>query len=70
MEAGMAQWQADRLMKRVKKKARKALEKQGHHRKTAAKMVNASLKRIAKQREETYDSSNNISGFEGSSDQS
>ena len=42
----MEQWRAERLMKRVKKKARKALEKQGHHRKTAAKLVNQSLKRI------------------------
>jgi hypothetical protein len=42
----MEQWQAERLMKKTKKKARKALEKQGHHRKTAAKMVNAALKRI------------------------
>lgn len=51
------QWKADRLMKQVKKKARKALEKQGHHRKTAAKLVNASLKRIHNQREAAeYDS--------------
>lgn len=45
----MEQWKADRLMKKVKKKARKALEKQGHHRKTAAKLVNQSLKRIQTQ---------------------
>ena len=63
----MEQWKADRLMKRVKKKARKSLEKEGHHRKTAAKMVNASLKRIAKQREESYDSSNDVSRIENSS---
>ena len=47
----MEQWKADRLMKRVKKKARKALEKQGHHRKTASKLVNQSLKRIQNQRD-------------------
>ena len=28
----MEQWKADRLMKKAKKGARKALEKQGHHR--------------------------------------
>lgn len=49
---GIEQWKADRLMKQAKKKARKALEKQGHHRKTAAKMVNAALKRIHNQQEE------------------
>jgi hypothetical protein len=54
----MAQWQAERLMKKAKKKARKSLEKQGHHRKTAAKMVNAALKRIHTQQEEQNDSSN------------
>lgn len=48
----MEQWKADRLMKKAKKGARKALEKQGHHRKTAAKMVNAALKRIHNQQEE------------------
>ena len=52
---GLEQWKADRLMKQTKKKARKALEKQGHHRKTAAKLVNAALKRIAKQAEENED---------------
>lgn len=52
------QWKADRLMKQAKKKARKALEKQGHHRKTAAKMVNAALKRIHSEQEAQHDSSN------------
>lgn len=52
----MEQWKADRLMKKAKKGARKALEKQGHHRKTAAKMVNAALKRIHNQQEEQNDS--------------
>lgn len=54
----MEQWKADRLMKKAKKGARKALEKQGHHRKTAAKLVNAALKRIHTQQEEQHDSSN------------
>ena len=45
-------------MKQAKKKARKALEKQGHHRKTAAKMVNAALKRIHQEQEVQSDSSN------------
>ncbi len=51
----MEQWKADRLMKKAKKGARKALEKQGHHRKTAAKLVNAALKRIHTQQEEQND---------------
>jgi predicted DNA-binding protein (UPF0251 family) len=55
LNMGLEQWKADRLMKQTKKKARKALEKQGHHRKTAAKLVNAALKRIAKQAEENED---------------
>jgi len=54
----MEQWKADRLMKKSKKGARKALEKQGHHRKTAAKMVNAALKRIHNQQEEQNAPSN------------
>ena len=48
----MEQWKADRLMKKAKKGARKALMKQGHHPKTAAKMVNAALKRIHNQAQE------------------
>jgi len=52
---GMEQWKADKLMKQAKKKARKSLEKEGHHRKTAAKMVNAALKRIHSQQEEAND---------------
>ena len=55
MIMSMEQWKADRLMKKAKKGARKALQKQGHHPKTAAKMVNAALKRIHKQQEERYD---------------
>lgn len=58
MEYSMEQWKADRLMKRAKKKARKSLEKEGHHRKTAAKLVNAALKRINSEVEATDDSSN------------
>lgn len=54
----MEQWKADRLMKKAKKGARKALEKQGHHRKTAAKLVNAALKRIHTQQEEQNDQTN------------
>ena len=54
----MEQWKADKLMKQAKKKARKALDKEGHHRKTAAKMVNAALKRIHTQQEEANDLSN------------
>ena len=50
----MEQWKADRLMKKAKKGARKALMKQGHHPKTAAKMVNAALKRIHNQQQEDY----------------
>lgn len=52
MEGGLERWKAERLMKRAKKKARKALEKQGHHRKTAAKLVNQALKRIARDQEQ------------------
>lgn len=48
----MERWKAERLMKRTKKKARKALEKQGHHRKTASKLVNQALKRISNQMED------------------
>jgi hypothetical protein len=55
----MEQWKADRLMKKAKKGARKALEKQGHHRKTAAKLVNAALKRIHTEQEALNDSANN-----------
>lgn len=51
----MEQWKADRLMKKAKKGARKALEKQGHHRKTAAKLVNAALKRIHNEQQEAHD---------------
>lgn len=54
----LEQWKADRLMKKAKKGARKALMKQGHHPKTAAKMVNAALKRIHNQQEAQDDSSN------------
>lgn len=39
-------------MKKAKKGARKALMKQGYHPKTAAKMVNAALKRIHNQQQE------------------
>lgn len=53
MEHSMEQWKADRLMKRAKKKARKSLEKEGYHRKTAAKLVNQALKRISNEVEET-----------------
>lgn len=56
--SSMEQWKADRLMKRVKKKARKALLKEGHHPKTAARMVNAALKRIENRIEVEDDSSN------------
>lgn len=56
----MEQWKADRLMKKAKKGARKALEKQGHHRKTAAKMVNAALKRIHKEQESRNDQITNL----------
>ena len=55
----MEQWKADRLMKKAKKGARKALEKQGHHRKTAAKMVNAALKRIQNEQEQEQNASSN-----------
>lgn len=48
----MEHWKAERLMKKAKKGARKQLLKQGHHPKTAAKMVNAALKRIHQQQEE------------------
>lgn len=57
----MEQWKADRLMKKAKKGARKQLMKQGHHPKTAAKMVNAALKRIHNQaQEEHYDQTTNL----------
>ena len=42
-------------MKKAKKGARKALMKQGHHPKTAAKMVNAALKRIHNQQQEAQE---------------
>jgi hypothetical protein len=56
----MEQWKADRLMKKAKKGARKALMKQGHHPKTAAKMVNAALKRIHNQQEDRYDQATTV----------
>ncbi len=46
MNMSYEQWKADRLMKQAKKKARKTLIKEGHHPKTAAKLVNQALKRI------------------------
>lgn len=55
----MEQWKADRLIKKAKKKARKSLEKEGHHRKTAAKLVNAALKRIHSQQEAQHDTISN-----------
>lgn len=57
MNMSYEQWKADRLMKQAKKKARKTLIKEGHHPKTAAKLVNQALKRIhtAQENAETQD---------------
>lgn len=57
----MEQWKAERLMKKAKKGARKQLIKEGHHPKTAAKMVNAALKRIHQQQEAENDSPDQLS---------
>jgi ribosomal protein L22 len=48
----MEQWKAERLMKKAKKQARKQLMKEGHHPKTAARLVNQALKRIHKEAQE------------------
>ena len=42
----MERWKEERLLKKAKKQARKQLIKEGHHPKTAAKLVNNALKRI------------------------
>lgn len=55
---GIEQWKAERLMKKAKKGARKQLIKEGHHPKTAAKLVNQALKRIHSQQEAQDDLSN------------
>lgn len=43
------QWEAQKLMKRAKKKARKSLQQRGLGRKEASKEVNAALNRIKTQ---------------------
>lgn len=50
----MEQWKAERLMKKAKKGARKQLIKEGHHPKTAAKLVNQALKRIQSEADRDY----------------
>ena len=42
------QWEAKKLLKRAKKKAKHALEKQGFGRNEASKAVNTAVNRIAK----------------------
>jgi cell fate (sporulation/competence/biofilm development) regulator YmcA (YheA/YmcA/DUF963 family) len=44
------EWEAKRLLKRSKKKAKKTLESQGYGRKEATKQVNAALNRIMSNR--------------------
>ena len=61
MDMSMEQWKAERLMKKAKKGARKQLIKEGHHPKTAAKMVNAALKRIHQQQGAENDSPDQLS---------
>lgn len=46
----MEQWKIDREMKRIKKRAHK-LSKEGQHKKTAAKLVSADLKRLEKEKD-------------------
>ena len=41
------EWEAKKLLKQAKKKARKSMEQRGHSRKDAAKMVNKAIKTIA-----------------------
>jgi hypothetical protein len=41
------EWEAKKLLKRAKKKAKKTLEQKGFGRKEAAKQVNAAVNRIA-----------------------
>ena len=40
------EWEAKKLLKQAKKKARKSLEQRGHGRKDASKMVNQAIKNI------------------------
>lgn len=40
------EWEAKKLLKRAKKKAKKTLQSEGYGRKEATKEVNAALKRI------------------------
>ena len=47
----MKQWEIDREMRRIKKKAHKGLGKEGEHRKTKAKLVSADLKKLEKEKE-------------------
>jgi len=42
------QWEAERLMKRTMKKAKRALQKQGFGRRESAKSVNRALGRISR----------------------
>jgi hypothetical protein len=41
------EWEAKKLLKRAKKKAKKSLEQRGFGRKEASKQVNAAVNRIA-----------------------
>jgi hypothetical protein len=46
------EWEAKKLLKRVKKKAKKSLMQQGVSRKSATKQVNAAINRIASNKPE------------------
>lgn len=43
------QWEAKKVLKRAKKKAKKSLQQQGYGRKEASKTVNSAIKRISTQ---------------------
>lgn len=42
------EWEAKKLLKQTKKKAKKAMMQRGHSRKEAAQMVNTAIKSIAR----------------------
>ena len=51
------EWEAKKLLKRAKKKAKKTLEQKGFGRKEASKAVNGALSRIASKKPEKRGSS-------------
>lgn len=46
------QWEAKKVLKRAKKKAKKSLQQQGYGRKEASKAVNTALNRISNNKPE------------------